>query len=34
MADYVRAGTCGACKEFEFEGSGKKGTADTIEPIT
>lgn len=25
MADYVRAGTCGACKEFEFEGSGKKG---------
>lgn len=25
MADYIRAGTCGACKEFEFEGNDKKG---------
>ncbi|MBQ9986102.1 MAG: hypothetical protein IJP38_07315 [Oscillospiraceae bacterium] len=25
MADYIRPGTCGACKEFEFEGNNKKG---------
>lgn len=25
MADYIRRGTCGACKEFEFEGNDKKG---------
>lgn len=25
MADYIRAGTCGACREFEFEGNNKKG---------
>ena len=25
MPDYIRPGTCGACKEFEFEGNNKKG---------
>lgn len=25
MADYIKRGTCGACKEFEFEGNNKKG---------
>lgn len=25
MADYIKRGTCGACKEFEFEGNDKKG---------
>jgi len=25
MSDYILEGTCGACKEFEFEGNDKKG---------
>ncbi len=25
MADYIRRGTCGACKDFDFEGNNKKG---------
>ena len=25
MPDYIRKGTCGACKEFEFEGNNQKG---------
>lgn len=25
MADYVREGTCGTCKEYEFAGNNKKG---------